>query len=226
MLEHYGLDRIVEYGLDPVPDATRVVNPAWRRLDSGLRREAALLSRERAQFGMLHLQPEPTAEEAAAFEQRKGVLLQTIEARSTAIEQMKVQRREAHKHVLVKDLPEPDRFSQLKTDKKHLVDAFKLVAYRAETLLVAIAREALARSQQDARAWVRGVLESSVDLRPDPGSGTLTVSIHRQATAAQDAVLLHLCAELNEIETVYPGTDMRLVFRPVGEPLLPAVSGP
>jgi hypothetical protein len=219
MLEHYGLDRLVEYGLAPLPDTTRVVNPTWRKLDSAIRSETAKLSRERAEFGAMHLQPAPSTDEASAFEQCKGTLLQSIEARGATIEQLKQQRREAGKHVLVKDLPEADRFSQLKTDRKHLVDTIKLVAYRAETLLVSIAREALARSEQDARAWVRGLLQSTVDLRPDPVARTLTVSVHRQASAAQDAVLLHVCAELNDTETIYPGTDLRLVYQPVGVPL-------
>lgn len=218
MLEHYGLDRLVEHGLDPLPDTAVVVNPAWRKLDSEVRGEVARLSRDQAAFGALHLHPEPSPDQATAFEQQKGRLLESINGRKKALEQLKAQRKQAHKHVVLKDLPEEDRFSQLKTDKKHLVDTIKLVAYRAETILAGIAREKLARSEEDARAWVRGIFQSSVDLRPDTAKGTLTVSIHRQATAAQDAVLLHLCAELNETETVYPGTNMRLVFLPVGSP--------
>jgi len=222
MLENYGLDRLVEHALDPLPDTARVVNPAWRKLDSQVRSEVGRLSRSQAEFGAIHLQPEPSAEQAAAFEQKKGRILQSVQTRQAAVADLKAQRKNTPGHILVKDLPEQDRFSQLKTDKKHLVDTIKMIAYRAETILVGIAREKLARSREDARAWVRGLFQSSVDLRPDQMAGTLTVVIHRQATAAQDAVLLHLCAELNETETIYPGTKMRLVFVPVGSPAVPA----
>jgi hypothetical protein len=37
MREQYGLDRLVEYGSELVPDMTSVVNPQWRRLDSQIR---------------------------------------------------------------------------------------------------------------------------------------------------------------------------------------------
>jgi hypothetical protein len=37
MREQYGLDRLVEYGSELVPDLTSVVNPQWRRLDSQIR---------------------------------------------------------------------------------------------------------------------------------------------------------------------------------------------
>ena len=91
-----------------------------------------------------------------------------------------------------------------------------MVSYRAETMLVRLAREKLACGDDDARVWVRGLLMSAVDLRPDPQAKTLTVHLHRQATAAQDAALVHVCAELNATETFYPRTDLRLFFKPVG----------
>ena len=117
----------------------------------------------------------------------------------------------------IKDLPEADQFSQLASDKKHLIDTIKMLAYRAETALVVLAREKLARSDE-ARSWVKGLFQSAVDLRPDQNAKTLTVRLHKQTTAAHDAMLKHVCAELNEAETLYPGTDLRLVFQPVGSP--------
>ena len=45
MLEHFGLDRLVEHGTSPLPETTLVVNPTWRTLDSKVRRAAAELSR-------------------------------------------------------------------------------------------------------------------------------------------------------------------------------------
>ena len=216
MLENYGLDRLVEYGVEPLPDATQVVNPAWRTLDSKVRREAALLSRATAEFGALHLPAEAAAESMAVYEARKGKALLAIELQQAALVSLKAERKKTAKHVAIKDLPEADRFSQLRSDKKHLVDTLKMIAYRAETALVHIATESMARARYDVRAWVRGLLASTVDLRPDHKGKTLTVQIHRQATRAHDAVLDHVCDELTATETIYPGTDLRLVFAPVG----------
>jgi len=113
-----------------------------------------------------------------------------------------------------KDLPETERFTQLRTAKKHFVDTIKLIAYRAETMLVQIAREKLQR-HDDARSLVRQVFTSTVDLCPNPDQKTLTVRLHQLTTAAHDHVLDHLCAELTATETTYPGTDLRLVFEPI-----------
>ncbi len=45
MRQHYSLDRLAEYGTEAIPDTTRVVNPAWRQLDSQVRRQNGMLGR-------------------------------------------------------------------------------------------------------------------------------------------------------------------------------------
>jgi hypothetical protein len=216
MIEHYNLDRLVEYGIEPLPDTTRVVNPAWRELDSQVRKQAALLAREQARFGSLNLPAQADLQETQELATQKAQLLQGVQARQKQLEELKEKRRAVDKHVLLKDLPEAQRFGQLRTDKKHLVDTLKLIAYRAETALVQIVREKL-RRWDDARALVRQVLGSAVDLRPDTKSKTLTIRLHRLTTAAHDEALRHLCEELTATETVYPGTELRMIYEMLGE---------
>jgi hypothetical protein len=38
MPERYSIDHLIEYGTEALPDTTRVVNPAWREVDSQIRR--------------------------------------------------------------------------------------------------------------------------------------------------------------------------------------------
>jgi hypothetical protein len=217
MGEHYNIDRLVEYGIEPLPETIQVVNPAWRELDGQVRKQAVLLAREQAQFGSLNLPIQADLQQTEALTVQKAQLLQTVQARQKEIEELKAKRRQTAKHVTLKELPEAQRFGQLRTDKKHLVDTIKLIAYRAETALVQVVRETLSR-WDDARALVRQVFESAVDLRPDQAHKTLTVRLHRLATAAHDQTLRHLCEELTATETAYPGTDLRMVYELIGEP--------
>ena len=214
MGQHYGLDRLIEYGTEPLPETTVVVNPAWRRKDQEVRRERAVLVRQQAQFGAMSLPAQAPPEAVAEYEQQKGELLGKIQAQEKKLEQLKSERKEAPRHLTLKELPEPERFNQLRTTKKHFVDTIKLIAYRAETALVALAREKLSRPD-DARALVRQVFESAADLCPNSTDKTLTVRLHRLSSAIHDEALEHLCAELTATETVYPGTELRLIFQPV-----------
>jgi hypothetical protein len=220
MIEHFGLDRLIEYGTEPLPDTTIVVNPAWRRKDQEVRRERALVLRDQAQFGALSSPTEPEPEALAAFEQQKAKLLEQIEHRQQKLATLKAERKALEKKVTLKDLPEADRFTQLRTAKKHFVDTIKLIAYRAETALVHIVREKLHRLD-DARALVRQVFNSAVDLCPDHQEKTLTVRVHPLSTLAHSKILEHLCAELTATETLYPGTEFRLIFEMVGLTQIP-----
>jgi len=224
MIEHYHLDRLVEYGVEPLPETIRVVNPAWRQLDSQVRKETALLAREQAQFGEFNLPVQADLEQTQARSAQKAQLLQSIQTRQAQLLQLKEQRRKTDRHVAMKDLPQGQRFGQLRSDKKHLVDTLKLIAYRAETALVQIVREKL-RRWDDARALVRQVFQSAVDLRPDVPNQTLTLRLHRLSTAAHDEALCHLCQELTSTETVYPGTNLKMIYEVVGAKTAEAQDG-
>jgi hypothetical protein len=159
MRQHYNLDRLVEYGVEPLPDTTQVINPPWRALDFQIRSHNALLSRERAQFAEIQLAQQLEPRQVQAYELSKGQLQQAIEKRCQDIEQLKTQRKAVPKHILVKDLPEQDRFQQLRAEKKHFLDTIKLIAYRAETALAQLAREKMHRLD-DGRSLIRQVFRT------------------------------------------------------------------
>ena len=211
MRQHYNLDRLIEYQTEPIPDTTRVINPAWRQLDSQIRRQNGLLNRELLQFAQIQLPQEMEPQQVEAYQRKKGQLQQAIEERRPQIEQLKAQRKALPKHIEIKDLPEQDRFRRLRAEKKHFIDTIKLIAYRAETALAQLAREKLKRLD-DARSLIRQLFRTEVDLVPDQQKKTLTVRLHPMTTQAHDEIIRHLCAEITETETVFPGTDLRLVY--------------
>ena len=215
MMEHYALDRFVQYGAEPLPETSQVVNPARRTLESGIRRERALLSRERAQLAANAFPQDASASKAATFEQQQGQLLDQIRQRESQLSELVEKRKTTPKHVALKELPPADRFTRLRSVSKHFVDTIKMIAYRAETALAGLVSERL-RRPEDVRSLLRQVLQSSVNLIPNEGQKTLTVEVHPLTNQAHNQVLTYLCAQLTETETVYPTTDLRLVFRFLG----------
>src|SRR5438309_853463 len=177
MREHYGLDRLVEYGTETIPDAVSVVNPQWRTLDSQVRSKTGQRYRLWAQFGALTLSEDPADAEMQSYLQRKGQLQEQIQHLDLEIDGLKQQRKNTEHHIPVKSLPEEDRFTRLRTERKHFVDTIKMIAYRAETSLASLLREHLVRSD-DARALLRQIFQNEVDLLPDSKTNTLTVRLH------------------------------------------------
>ena len=211
MRQHYNLDRLIEYGTEAIPDTTRVLNPAWRQLDSQIRRQNGLLSRELLQFAQIQLPQEMEPRQVEAYQHNKGQLQQAIEKRRQQIDQLKAQRKAVAKHIEIKDLPEQDRFYRLRAEKKHFIDTIKLIAYRAETALAQLARDKIKRLD-DSRSLIRQLFRTEVDLVPDHQNKTLTVRLHPLTTQAHDEIIHYFCDELTATETVFPGTDLRLIY--------------
>jgi hypothetical protein len=162
--------QIGRVGVEPVPDATRVINPAWRQLDSQIPRHNELLTRQLVKFAEIQLPQDLKTEKVHS----KGQLQQAIENNRQDIEHLKAGRKAVAKHLLLKDLPEQDRFQQLRAEKKHFLDTTKLIAYRAETALAQLAREKMHRLD-DVRSLIRQLFRAQVDLIFDQQNKTFTV---------------------------------------------------
>src|SRR5204863_4033895 len=93
MREHYGLDHLIEYGTETIPDAVSVVNPQWRKLDSQIRSKTGQRYRLAAQFGALALSENPAESELQSYPQRKGELQEQIQHLDLEIDGLKQQRK-------------------------------------------------------------------------------------------------------------------------------------
>ena len=212
MREHYGLDRLVEYGTESIPDAIQAVNPAWRKLDSQIRSKTGQRHRLAARFGALTLSEDPPESELHKFQRRKQELREEIEVMDLDLDACKKRRMDTPRHIAVNSLPESDRFTRLRTERKHFVDTIKMIAYRAESSMASMLREELARSD-DARSLLRQVFQTDADLLPDFTANTLTVRLHHLTHAAHDQAIRHLIDELNATQTAFPGTSLTLVYK-------------
>ena len=212
MREHFGLDALVQYGTEQMPATVTVVNPAWQELNRQVRKkqkEWKDLQTQQQNIGLT----QPLSEAGVrSYEQHQGKLQEDIEQLQPALTLLKQRRKQTPHHIPVQDLPEADRFTRLRTERKYFLDTIKMIAYRAETSMASTVREKLKRSD-DARALLRQIYDTEVDLTPDLAAKTLTVHLHHLTQAAHDTAVRYLCDELTATETIFPGTELRLVYK-------------
>src|SRR3989442_9152210 len=79
MREQYGLDRLVEYGTEMIPDITTGVNPQWRRLDSQIRSKTGQRHRLHARVGAMALSEGLSEDEVQTYQRREGGLQEQIQ---------------------------------------------------------------------------------------------------------------------------------------------------
>lgn len=212
MRQHYNLDRLVSYSLEEVDDTVMIVNPAYRKINSDIRKLNGKQSRQLAEFGVINLSSELQPEQVEAYESAKALLQGEIDTRKKQIAELKSQRSKIEAHILIKDLPEEQQFAQLATPAKYFLDTIKMIAYRAETAMVNIMREVMSRVD-DGRSLLRSIYNMEADLILDKQSNELTVKLHYPANHAAGKTIAHLCDELSSTETEFPGTKMKIIYK-------------
>jgi len=213
MEKHFAIDLLSEHGTVELPGKLEVINPAWRELERLRRKLTSKLTNRSTKFTNLELHPDLGDEKNIdAWKNKKTDLVAEIERLEHDIEKTKRQIKETPKHICAENLPEKDSFEQLKPSRKLLMDTVKMIAYRAETAMVAIVREQLVR-QDDARALIRDLCTADADILPDYDSNSLSIRIHSMANPRQNRAVEHLLQTLNDASFNYPGTSICLRFQ-------------
>jgi hypothetical protein len=212
MRQHYNLDRLVSYSLEEIDESIMVVNPAYRKINSDIRKLNGKQSRQLAEFVVINLNSELQSEQVEAYECAKALLKDEIDARKIQLAELKAQRSKIQAHILIKDLPKEQQFAQLATPAKYFLDTIKMIAYRAETAMVNIIREVMSRVD-DGRSLLRSIYSMEADLILDEQSNELTVKLHYPANHAEGKIIAHLCDELSSAEIEFPGTKMKVIYK-------------
>ncbi|MBU0570516.1 MAG: hypothetical protein KKC50_00500 [Candidatus Omnitrophica bacterium] len=183
MQEHFGIDRLIEYETTPIDETTKVVNPEYRRLGSAKRSIRQKLGRKMSQFGALTLElsdEQIPGEDEKWFKKcllRKAELRETIEFYQKELEVLKEKQRGIETHIPMARLPENEKFRSLSTEKKHIMDMIKMIAYRAETAMALMIEPDLTR-RKETRALLRQIFSTEIDLVPDEKNNILNVWLH------------------------------------------------
>src|SRR5262249_27178554 len=127
----------------------------------------------------------------------------------TLLTRLLEQRRDTPKRVEVRELSE-QAVVKLATERKHLTDIIKMVAYQAESELIGQLRPHYARIDQEGRTLLHELFATVGDIRVFKSELEITLaplsSPHR--TLAAQA----LCDTLNKPATVFPGSRLRMRF--------------
>lgn len=220
MREHFGIDRLIEYETESVPDTVEVINPRYRELSSQIRSKTSCINRRSACFGEITLKEgELDGKKFQKYEQKKAELQEDISLLEKELVELKDKRKKVPRRVMLGELPENERFLKLADEKKHIMDTIKMTAYRAETSMADMIKPFMAKSDE-ARAFLQQIFKTDADIEPDEKAGTLTVSLHNLTNDCFDKIAQKLCVDLTDTETVYPGTNLRLVYKMVSRDFL------
>jgi hypothetical protein len=204
MTQHFDIDGLIEYGVQSLPGTSEVVNPAWRELDKACRKSRQTETKLQAEMAKRSLADGTDV-------QKNAETLETLQAVQEELDRLRVERKKTSKKVTIDCLPEQQRPTQLAPLNKQLTDTVKMIAYRAETAIVALLRRHL-NKEDEARALARELFVTSADIEPDDNAKTLTVRLHRMASPVHDEAVAALLDDLTKLEFRHPETGAKMVY--------------
>ncbi len=141
-------------------------------------------------------------------QRRSKETLQVFANAATKIKQLEVARSQIPPKVTLAEV-HPDA-KRLNGERKRLFDAIRMATYNAESSLARMVTPHYCRAEDEARTLLREAFRSSADLRVMGREFHVTIgplSSPRRTRAIED-----LCTELNATRTIYPGTELTLVY--------------
>ena len=216
MKEEFAVDGLVEYGALPVDPKHERPNPAHRALSNEIKDVKALILRLEGERCQLIGRPEARDDAPAGFERyipghdRAKQLCSEIHEAHQVLAELEAQRDTLPERVTAGDL------KRLRTERQLLGTVFKIAAYRIETELLRLVAENYARTEDEGRKLIAAALRSPADITV--GDHELRVTIAPQSSPHRSRAIAALCASLNKLDTVVPGTRLRLVLDCAIEP--------
>ena len=126
-------------------------------------------------------------------------------------EDHKRQRGDLPQKIKVAELEEDDKLDALPCGEKLLLDIIRMIVYRAECRMMPAVAEVQGKKKRP-RSHLAELFQSAADIIPEPKNGILRVRIIGTASRAADATFTGLLEEFNQTRTIYPGTNLRMVY--------------
>ncbi len=165
MREEFLLDALVDYCVEPEEPTRTIRNPKRRALDKQIRAARTELAKLERDYGAAAAdnteQRRPTMR---GFKIAHAKLGKTLRAARARLAKLIERRGDVPKRIEVRDLSEKT-LVKLATERKHLTDIIKMLAYQAESDLLALLRPHYARADQEGRTLLHELFAATGDIR-------------------------------------------------------------
>jgi DNA-binding CsgD family transcriptional regulator len=210
MREEFLLDALVDYQVEPDDPTRTVPNPERRALDKDIRAARVELATLEQRFGAAAADnPEGQRPTMRGFKIAHGTLGKQLRSARGRLAKLIDRRRELPRRVEVQDTS-PGAVIKLATERKHLSNLIKMVAYQAESELVALLGPHYARADEEGRTLAHELFQAAADL--EVTDSALRVTLHPLSSPHRTLAVKALCEQLDETATTFPGSRLRLRF--------------
>ena len=212
--QEYDIDKMMYYVVKQIEEGVMVVNPIHSKLTQSIRKTREKVNRKQAQLFVLREENVNSDLETAPHYMQKQINLAEQINQLKAEEQKLVgQRKQQPYKIEVKNMPENERYTKLDMECKMFQNIIKMICYRAETTVALLLNNEIYAKQDEIRSLVKSIIKTRGDILPDYQQNTLTIKLYTQSSPRNNRALEKLCELLTDSETIYPGTELRMIYK-------------
>lgn len=201
------------YGVEEVNPENNIVNPCYKTLSYRIKKIREKIARLKAKlFTKIEINLAENIDTVKEHLQQESQMQEALSVYSVQADLLCKERKETPYYIKVKDMPIAIKFNKLKTESKLFMNTIRMIVYRAETSVANLLAPNYSKSENEIRILVKKIISSDADLIPDYEGKTLLVRLHSLSTPRANHAVNELCAILNETETIYSGTDLKLIY--------------
>ena len=217
MRQEYALDKIIQYAVDNIDSDIKVVNQEYNNITSKIKSEREKLSRRKAK--LLDAEQKNPMEEAGKEKENmkwmktKLELIEDIQLIEIKIESMVNERKKIPYKIPLSQMPESIRYNRLNKEAKALQNTIKMICYRAETALARLLAPHYKRANHEIRALIKTIINTPINMVVDRKNELLRITLFPLANQRSNDAVGKICDTINDTNTIYPGTNLKLSFK-------------
>jgi hypothetical protein len=208
--EEFLIDALADYETEPDDPNRSVPHPARKVIEKELRRMRIQLGKLRASYAVITLQARPRRLPQTAAKEAKQKLRTEIAQAKARLEKLQTQHHPLSRRAFVAEAQKGQAVVKLSTERKHLTNVLKMVAYQMESDLLELIRPHYKRVEEEGRTFIQTALQDAADL--EPIQDQLRITLAPLSSRHQTRVLEVLCAALNGAHTKFPGTELEIHY--------------
>jgi transposase len=216
MRHEFLIDALVDYEAEHDDPKRSIPNPVRKIVDKELRHARARYAKLQEKYGSTALDYiEGRTTTFRTFTAAEKEIHREIQQAADEIAKLTERQKSLPVRIPLAEAPDAEKAMKLSSERKHLTNVLKTVAYQIEGSLVELLRPHYARTEDEGRTLIQTALRSSASI--EPTENELCVNLAPLSSPHRSKAIALVCNTLNKTGTIFPGTNLRLRFS-VSEP--------
>jgi hypothetical protein len=222
--ESFCIDSLISNVKKSIPDTYTIPNPAYLSINKEHKSVAGKIAIQKQKLAdkvmVIDQSGELEERQIQKYLRQKSEILQTVEAWQNGLETVKLKKEKIPKRIETGETENGKSIFTVINDSKQLINTIKMIGYRAESALCNQIKPLMSKPEE-ARSLIRSIYQAQADLIVDKQNNRLCVMLHHSNFAVADHIIRKLFKLLNETETTFPGSNLKLNYFLVSDKIPP-----